>query len=46
MNKEDPYRDQAERLRKKIDRKQETENSGQKSALPPRSRVHHEKEKE
>ncbi|MDM5229335.1 LysM peptidoglycan-binding domain-containing protein [Cytobacillus sp. NJ13] len=45
MNKEDPYRDQAERLRKKIDRKQETENSGQKSALPPRSRVHHEKRK-
>ncbi|WP_264738428.1 LysM peptidoglycan-binding domain-containing protein [Cytobacillus firmus] len=45
MNKEDPYRDQAERLRKKIDRKQETENSGQKSALPPRSRVHQEKRK-
>ncbi|MDF2037222.1 LysM peptidoglycan-binding domain-containing protein [Cytobacillus oceanisediminis] len=45
MNKEDPYRDQAERLRKKIDRKQETENRGQKSALPPRSRVHQEKRK-
>lgn len=45
MNKEDPYRDQAERLRKKIDRKQETEYSGQKSALPPRSRVHQEKRK-
>ncbi|MBN8200319.1 LysM peptidoglycan-binding domain-containing protein [Bacillus sp. NTK034] len=45
MNKEDPYRDQAERLRKKIDRKLETENSGQKSALPPRSRVHQEKRK-
>ncbi|KON87198.1 hypothetical protein AF332_10475 [Sporosarcina globispora] len=45
MNKEDPYRDQAERLRKKIDRKQETEKNGQKSALPPRSRVHQEKRK-
>ncbi|MBU8770609.1 LysM peptidoglycan-binding domain-containing protein [Cytobacillus oceanisediminis] len=45
MNKEDPYRDQAERLRKKIDRKQEVEYSGQKSALPPRSRVHQEKRK-
>lgn len=45
MNKEDPYRDQAERLRKKIDRKQEAEYSGQKSALPPRSRVHQEKRK-
>ncbi|MEK3853313.1 LysM peptidoglycan-binding domain-containing protein [Cytobacillus sp. FSL H8-0458] len=45
MNKEDPYRDQAERLRKKIDRKQETGDSGQKSALPPRSRIHQEKRK-
>jgi LysM repeat protein len=45
MNKEDPYRDQAERLRKKIDRKPETGDSRQKSALPPRSRVHQEKRK-
>nr|WP_315362253.1 LysM peptidoglycan-binding domain-containing protein [Cytobacillus firmus] len=45
MNKEDPYRDQAERLRKKIDRKQEKGDSGQKSALPPRSRIHQEKRK-
>lgn len=45
MNKEGPYRDQAERLRKKIDRKQESDNSGQKAALPPRSRVHQEKRK-
>lgn len=45
MNKEDPYRDQAERLRKKIDRKQESEKGGQKSALPPRSRVHRERRK-
>ncbi|MGN7178428.1 hypothetical protein BK139_15380 [Paenibacillus sp. FSL R5-0490] len=45
MNKEDPYRDQAERLRKRIDRKQETGDSGQKSALPPRSRIHQEKRK-
>ncbi|URM34259.1 LysM peptidoglycan-binding domain-containing protein [Cytobacillus firmus] len=45
MSKEDPYRDQAERLRKRIDRKQETGDSGQKSALPPRSRIHQEKRK-
>ncbi|CAM3440389.1 hypothetical protein GCM10009865_16040 [Aeromicrobium ponti] len=45
MNKEGPYRDQAERLRKKIDRKQESDKGGSKSALPPRSRVHQEKRK-
>ncbi|MBT2686930.1 LysM peptidoglycan-binding domain-containing protein [Bacillus sp. ISL-47] len=45
MNKEGPYRDQAERLRKKIDRKQESDKVGSKSALPPRSRVHQEKRK-
>lgn len=45
MNKEGPYRDQAERIRKKIDRKQETDSSGQKAALPPRSRIHQEKRK-
>ncbi|USK37762.1 LysM peptidoglycan-binding domain-containing protein [Cytobacillus firmus] len=45
MSKEDPYRDQAERLRKRIDRKQETGDSVQKSALPPRSRIHQEKRK-
>ncbi|CAM3879633.1 LysM peptidoglycan-binding domain-containing protein [Mesobacillus zeae] len=39
MNKEAPYRDQAERLRKKIDRtkKPETESL---NALPPRNRHH------
>lgn len=42
MNKETPYRDQAERLRKKIDRPKlaEDENSG---TLPPRSEVHQQK---
>ncbi|GLB58029.1 LysM peptidoglycan-binding domain-containing protein [Cytobacillus sp. NCCP-133] len=43
MNKEGPYRDQAERLRRKIDRKLESDSSGQKAALPPRSRIHQEK---
>lgn len=45
MNREDPYRDQAERLRKKIERKPEMGDSRQKSALPPRSRIHQEKRK-
>ncbi|TCN23010.1 LysM peptidoglycan-binding domain-containing protein [Mesobacillus foraminis] len=42
MNKEDPYRDQAERLRKKIERNKSTAPvSGDE--IPPRSRVHSQK---
>lgn len=44
MNREDPYRDQAEKLRKKIDRNPESEKIvTEKSELPPRSRLHREK---
>lgn len=46
MNREEPLRDQAERLRKRIAKKEEewteVEEGG---ALPPRSRVHHQKQK-
>ncbi|MBU8879143.1 LysM peptidoglycan-binding domain-containing protein [Bacillus sp. FJAT-29790] len=46
MNKEDPYRDQAERLRKKIVKKREPdENLIEKESMPPRSRLHREKKK-
>lgn len=46
MNSEDPYRDQAERLRKKIVRKRESaESSTEKEILSPRSRLHREKRK-
>lgn len=46
MNKESPYRDQAERLRKKVDRKWEIEEAANtKEDLPPRSRLHREKRK-
>ncbi|MBY0122555.1 LysM peptidoglycan-binding domain-containing protein [Bacillus sp. S/N-304-OC-R1] len=46
MNKEGPYRDQAERLRKKVDRKWEAEQfTNGKEELPPRSRLHREKRK-
>ncbi|MBP2240711.1 LysM repeat protein [Cytobacillus eiseniae] len=47
MNREDPYRDQAERLRKKI-AKNKIESDQPlpvKEALPPRSRLHQEKRK-
>ena len=46
MNKERPYRDQAEKLRRKIDKS--TFEEGQmvdREELPPRSRVHEQKEK-
>lgn len=44
MNREDPYRDQAERLRKKIERNPESEKMLiEKPKLPPRSRLHREK---
>lgn len=48
MNREDPYRDQAERLRKKIDKNTDgMENQPQagKEKLPPRSRHHQKKKK-
>lgn len=44
MNREDPYRDQAERLRKKIDGGTEQKDR-KKEALPPRSSLHHHKKK-
>jgi LysM repeat protein len=46
MNKEDPYRDQAEKLRQKIDRTQFEEGQVvEREDLPPRSRVHYQKQK-
>ena len=46
MNKEDPYRDQAEKLRQNIERKQFEEGQVvEREDLPPRSRVHHQKHK-
>ncbi|WNS74072.1 LysM peptidoglycan-binding domain-containing protein [Bacillus sp. DTU_2020_1000418_1_SI_GHA_SEK_038] len=46
MNKEGPYRDQAERLRKKVDRNWDNEDPVlEKETLPPRSRLHREKRK-
>ena len=46
MNKEDPYRDQAEKLRQNIERKQFEEGQVVKrEELPPRSRVHYQKHK-
>ena len=46
MNKEDPYRDQAEKLRQTIERKDFEEGQlVQKEELPPRSRLHHQKHK-
>lgn len=46
MNKEEPYRDQAERLRKRISKKEESETIKDSSPeLPPRSRVHYHKAK-
>ncbi|WP_313798455.1 LysM domain-containing protein [Cytobacillus sp.] len=46
MNREDPYRDQAERLRKKIEKNIDSnENETVKEKLPPRSRHHQQKKK-
>jgi LysM repeat protein len=46
MNKEDPYRDQAEKLRQNIERKEFEEGQlVQREELPPRSRLHHQKHK-
>jgi LysM repeat protein len=46
MSKEDPYRDQAEKLRKKIEKTVDAkEVSPKKEELPPRSRLHREKRK-
>ncbi|WP_079509590.1 LysM peptidoglycan-binding domain-containing protein [Mesobacillus jeotgali] len=44
MNKEKPIRDQAERLRKKVERKSE-HIVEKKDALPPRSEIHRQKQK-
>lgn len=46
MNREDPYRDQAEKLRQNIERKEFEEGQlVQREELPPRSRLHHQKHK-
>jgi LysM repeat protein len=46
MNKEDPYRDQAEKLRQKIERTKFEEGEAiDREELPPRSRVHEQKRK-
>ncbi|MDE3839434.1 peptidoglycan-binding protein LysM [Bacillus methanolicus] len=44
MNREDPYRDQAERLRKRIERLP-IENEENPGKLPPRSEIHRNKKK-
>lgn len=43
MNKEGPYRDQAERLRKRITKKASDNTDSVKEEMPPRSRVHRNK---
>lgn len=45
MNKEEPIRDQAERLRKRIEKKEVPHLEEQSAELPPRSRVHYQKKK-
>lgn len=46
MSKEDPYRDQAEKLRQKIERTEFEEGQEiEREELPPRSRVHEQKRK-
>ncbi|UYZ20608.1 LysM peptidoglycan-binding domain-containing protein [Mesobacillus jeotgali] len=44
MNKEKPIRDQAERLRKRVERKTEP-TTEKKESLPPRSEMHRQKQK-
>ncbi len=44
VNKEKPIRDQAERLRKRVERKSESK-AEKKDALPPRSEIHRQKQK-
>ncbi|WLR56502.1 LysM peptidoglycan-binding domain-containing protein [Mesobacillus subterraneus] len=44
MNKEKPIRDQAERLRKRVERKSE-HSAEKKESLPPRSEMHRQKQK-
>lgn len=45
MNKEEPIRDQAERLRKRIEKKEHHINDHQSEVLPPRSKIHQQKKK-
>lgn len=46
MSKEDPYRDQAEKLRQKIERTEFEEGQAiEKEEMPPRSRLHEQKRK-
>lgn len=45
MNREEPIRDQAERLRKRIEKIENPNNEQQSEILPPRSKVHQQKKK-
>lgn len=45
MSKEEPYRDQAEKLRKKIEKYNEPSLEETKTKLPPRSQLHRNKKK-
>lgn len=43
MNKEEPYRDQAERLKQRIEKINDKKSEGVREQLPPREEVHREK---
>ena len=43
MNKEEPYRDQAERLKQRIEKINEKKPEGVREQLPPREQIHREK---
>ncbi|MFK9095371.1 LysM peptidoglycan-binding domain-containing protein [Bacillus salipaludis] len=45
MNKEEPYRDQAERLKQRIQKINDRVEDGDSDKLPPRERVHRQKKK-
>lgn len=45
MNKEEPYRDQAERLKQRIQKINDRVDDGDNDKLPPRERVHRQKKK-
>lgn len=45
MNNEKPIRDQAERLRKKVERKTDQATAEKKDSLPPRGELHRQKQK-
>jgi len=45
VNKEEPYRDQAERLKKRIQKINDKVEDGNRDKLPPREQVHRQKKK-